>query len=133
MRSAERRKVNVLEMKCLGSLVGVSRMDRVRNEEVRSRAGIERELASRADPRALRWFGHVERMDENRMTRRVLMAEVEDLGHQRDDGGGYSPVRNLSLVRRFANKTICDESSMSDYLWHCRYVGNPYINNIDDS
>ena len=35
MRSAERRKVNVLEMKCLRSLVGVSRMDRVRNEEVR--------------------------------------------------------------------------------------------------
>ena len=32
MRSAERRKVKVLEMKCLRSLVGVSRMDRVRNE-----------------------------------------------------------------------------------------------------
>ena len=28
------------------------------------RAGIERELASRADQRVLRWFGHVERMDD---------------------------------------------------------------------
>ena len=53
MRSAERRKVNVLEMKCLRSLVGVSRMDRVKNEEVRRGAGIERELASRADQRLL--------------------------------------------------------------------------------
>ena len=51
-------------------------MDRVRNEEVRRRAGIERELASRADQRVLRWFGHVERMDEYRIPRRVLMAEV---------------------------------------------------------
>ena len=34
MRSAERRKVNVLEMKCLRISVGVSRMDGVRNEEV---------------------------------------------------------------------------------------------------
>ena len=76
MRSAERRKVNVLQMKCLRSLVGVSRMDRVRNEEVRRRAGIERELASRADQRVLRCFGHVERMDDYRMARRVLMAEV---------------------------------------------------------
>ena len=76
MRSAERRKVNVLEIKCLRSLVGVSRMDRVRNEEVRRKAGIERELASRAVQRVLRWFGHVERMDECRMARRVLMAEV---------------------------------------------------------
>ena len=76
MRSAERRKVNVLEMKCLISLVSVSRMDRVRNEEVRRRAEIERELASRANQRILRWFGNVERMDEYNMARRVLMAEV---------------------------------------------------------
>ena len=48
----------------------------VRNEEVRRRAGIERELASGADQRVLRWFGHVERMDDYRMARRVLMAEV---------------------------------------------------------
>ena len=54
MSSAERRKVNVLEMKCLRSfLVGVSRMDRVRNEEVRRRIGIGWELASRADQRVL--------------------------------------------------------------------------------
>ena len=49
---------------------------RVRNEEVRMRAGIEMELAGRADQRVLRWFGHVERMDEYCMARRVLMAEV---------------------------------------------------------
>ena len=76
MRSAERRKVNVLEMKYLRSLDGVSQMDRVRNEEVHRRAGIERELAGRADQRVSRWFGHVERMDEYHMARRVLMAEV---------------------------------------------------------
>ena len=75
MRSAERRKVNVVVM-CLRSLVGVPRMDRVRNEEVHRRAGIEKELASRADKRVLRWLGHVERMDECRMARGVLMAEV---------------------------------------------------------
>ena len=68
--------VNVLEMKCLRGLVGVSLMDRIRNEEVRRRAGIEREIASKADQRVLRWFGHVERMDGYHMARRVLMAEV---------------------------------------------------------
>ena len=49
MMSAERRKVSVLEMHevfekyCCN---GVSRMDTVRNEEVRRRACIKRELAS---------------------------------------------------------------------------------------
>ena len=50
MRSAERRKVNVLEMKCLRSLFGVSRVDRVRKEDAKE---LERELASRADLRVL--------------------------------------------------------------------------------
>ena len=81
MKRAERRKVKVLEIKCLRSLVAVSRMDRVWNEEVLRRAGIERELASRADQRVLRWFGlismgHVESMDGYRTASRVLMAEV---------------------------------------------------------
>ena len=40
------------------------------------RAGIERELVSCADQRILRWFGHVEKIDDYHMARRVLMAEV---------------------------------------------------------
>ena len=76
MRSAERRKVNVLEMKCLRNLVGVSGIYRVRNEAVRRRAGIEMELATRADQRVLRWFGRVERMDEYRIARMMLISEV---------------------------------------------------------
>ena len=83
MISANRRKANVLEMECLRSLVGVSRMDRVRKEEVRRRVRIQRVLASRADQRVLRWFGHVERMDEYHMARRVLMVEVS-VGRVRD-------------------------------------------------
>ena len=51
-------------------------MDRVRNEELRRRAVIEWELASRVDQEVLRWFGHVERMDVYRLARRVFTAEV---------------------------------------------------------
>ena len=66
--------MNVLEMKCLRSSVGVSRM-RVSYEEVRGRAGIERELVSRRNTRVPRWLEHMARMEEYRMVR-VLMAEV---------------------------------------------------------
>ena len=51
-------------------------MERVGNGEVRRRAGIKMELESRADQRVLKWSGHVERMDDYRMAKRVLMAEV---------------------------------------------------------
>ena len=67
---------------------GMSRTDRVRNEEVRMRAGIQKELASSADQTVLRWFGHVNRMPRrvNRMARRVLMVEVSEDGYAVDRG-----------------------------------------------
>ena len=48
-------------------------MDRVLNEEVRVRAGIEKELATMVEHRVLRLFGHVERMDEYRMARVLVL------------------------------------------------------------
>ena len=51
-------------------------MDGVRNEVVRIRTIIERELARRVDQRVLRWFEHVEKMDSYRSARRVLMADI---------------------------------------------------------
>ena len=82
----ERRKVNILEMKCLRSLFRMSQMDRVGNEEVRMRAGIERELARGADQRGSKWFGHVERMDENRVAIIVSMEEISGGRHEVDRG-----------------------------------------------
>ena len=38
--------------------------------------GMERELATKVEQRALRWFGHMDKMDKYHMARRVLMAEV---------------------------------------------------------
>ena len=63
MKVVERQKLNVFEMKCLRSMAGVSRIDRVRNEDVRQRTGVEIELARRMDMNVLRWFEHVERME----------------------------------------------------------------------
>ena len=76
----ERRKLNVFEMKCLRSMAGVSRMDRVRNEVVRMRTGVRGDLATRVDMNVLRWFGHVERMENDRLLKRVMNAEVSGRG-----------------------------------------------------
>ena len=141
MRSAERRKVNVLEMKCLRSLVGVSRMDRVRNEEVRRRAGIERELATRADQRVLRWFGRVETMDDHRMARRVLMAEVSG-GRVRGRprlgwmDGVKVAVGNRGMTVEAHERServespgtyVTDEFHAAIFAWHCVFSDRPLV------
>ncbi len=49
MRAAESKRLNVMEMRCLRSMCGVTRMDRVRNDEVQRRTGVVKELAERAE------------------------------------------------------------------------------------
>ena len=76
MKTADRQRLDVLEMRCLRSMCGVTRWDRLRNEEVRRRTGVLLELSNRAEQRGLRWFGHVERMDEGRMVKRITGSDV---------------------------------------------------------
>ena len=71
MKTADKQRLDVLEMRCLRSMCGVTRWDRLRNEEVRRRTGVLLELSNRAEQKGLRWFGHVERMDEDRMVKRI--------------------------------------------------------------
>ena len=102
--------VRGLVMRCL---VGVSRVNIVKNKELRRRAGKEMELASRADHRVLRWFGMwKEWMStvwlEGCRWRKLAEGGYEGdrgrldgwceggLGQQRNDGGGCASMRKRS-------------------------------------
>ena len=51
-------------------------LNRVKNAEGVRRTGIVNELVKRMQQRLFRSFGHVERKDEYRISRKALMAEV---------------------------------------------------------
>ena len=103
LREAERRKLDVLEMGCLRSMCRLSLRDRVRNEEVRRRTGVERKLSSRVDQNVLRWFGHMERMDEERVAKRVMRSEVEgNRGRGRPNLGWMNGV-----MRALRERGVC--------------------------
>ena len=73
----ERQKLNALEIKCVRSMTGVSQLDRVRNEVVGPRIGVRWELAARVDMNVLRWFGHVERMDNEWLLKKIKNAKTD--------------------------------------------------------
>ena len=77
MNVTERQKLNVFKMKCLRSTTGVSRLDGARNEVVRARTSVRRELVARVDMNVLRWFGHVGRMDNERLLKKVMNVKVD--------------------------------------------------------
>jgi hypothetical protein len=65
------RRMEVMEIKCIRDMCGVSIMDKVRNEDVRRRCGSEVSIGERMDINVMRVYGYVERMEEERMVKSV--------------------------------------------------------------
>ena len=53
------------------NIVGIRRMDRLRNSLKRERCGCELSLLERIERDALKWLGHNERIGEERLVKRV--------------------------------------------------------------
>ena len=72
----ERKRMEAVEMNCLRNICGLRRIDRVPNVEIRRRCGKKVSVSQRIDQGVLRWFGHVERMGDERMAKRVYESDV---------------------------------------------------------
>ncbi len=99
MGELERRRLNVMEMRCLRSMCGVTRRDRVRNDEVR-RTGVIKELAEGADQGVLLWFGHVERMEEERLMKKITRSDVKGVRPRRSLRMGWLDSVKRALAAR---------------------------------
>ena len=67
----ERPRIWAVQMDNLRGLLGFRRMDRVPNTWIRELFGVKKGLDERIDEGVFRWFNHVERMESDRITKRV--------------------------------------------------------------
>ena len=77
LSTQERRKVEVFEMMCFRNICGIRRVDRVRNATMRERCGCELSVLEQLERSMLKGFRHVERMEEERLVKRVYRANVD--------------------------------------------------------
>jgi hypothetical protein len=66
-------------------LTRVIRTDKKRNEMIRMNLGTQ-PLQIKMEQVQLRWFGHLNRMDEERLTKQVWEARTEGIGMKRPRG-----------------------------------------------
>ena len=62
-------------------------MDRVPNVWIKEFCGMKKGLDERIDEGVLRWFGNVERMEKNRISKslcRSMLVVAQWVGHRRD-------------------------------------------------
>ena len=56
-------------------MLGIRRKGRVLNAQIRELCGVKKSLYKRIDEGVLQWFGHVERMERDRIAKRVFVGK----------------------------------------------------------
>ena len=75
MKVTNKRKIATTEMRMLRGILGVSRLEHIRNEDIRRILHIT-PIDEVMRGGRLRWFGHVQRRDANNVTRRVMALAI---------------------------------------------------------
>ena len=75
LRKRQETELEVAETKMLRFSLGVTKMDRIRNEYIRGTAHV-RCFGDKVREARLRWFGHVQRRDSEYIGRRMLRMEL---------------------------------------------------------
>ena len=73
MEGQERSRIRVVEMDIPRGLLGVRRMDRVLNAWIRELCRVMKRIDKRINEGVLWWFGHVYRMENNMIPKRVYV------------------------------------------------------------
>ena len=74
-KEKERSRIRAVQMQNLRGLLDIRRMDKVLEARVTGLCRVENGLDERIDEDVLRWFGHVERMERDRIAKRVNVGE----------------------------------------------------------
>ena len=59
--------------------IGSRGMHRIRNREIRGTCVRKASMSGRVDQSTLSWFGHMNRMDEGRLRKRICRADVNEV------------------------------------------------------
>ena len=82
-------------MQCLRSKLGVSKLNRIRNEEIRRISGSKKTILDVIKDKKLKWFGHVRRKANDSW---VYQSYKQDFPHPKPRG--KPPKRWVDLIKR---------------------------------
>ena len=69
----EKYRIRAVQMDNLRGLMGIRRMDKVPNEWIRQLCRVRKGVDKKINEGVLRWFSHVERMENARIEKRVYV------------------------------------------------------------
>jgi hypothetical protein len=71
VKQKHRNKLLATEMDYLRRSARISRMDKIRNEAIRTKMGTKKNIVQEIEEQQLRWYGHVKRMEDGTIVKQV--------------------------------------------------------------
>ena len=99
LTSIESQRLEVFQMKCLRGILGITKFDHRRNEDIlaETKQCLVSELVTRC---RLRWLGHIARMDDKRLPPQLLFGKIEGKGRAGRPVGRWKDMIELDLKKR---------------------------------
>lgn len=72
MTERQKRMLEATEMDALRRSARISRVDRIRNEDIRQEMGLQDTIIRDIEGKQLTWYGHVQRMTDHRLPKQVM-------------------------------------------------------------
>ena len=72
LKAKTRAKLNSTEMDFWRRSARISRNDKIRNTIIKQKMNVTRSLLDNIKTKQLQWYGHVQRMEEGRLTKEVM-------------------------------------------------------------
>ena len=77
LKKEDENRLLVFEMMCLRKIMGVSRLDKIRNTKIRQTLGLNYTVIDRITQKRMKFFGHIKRMPQERYPKLLLESRLE--------------------------------------------------------
>ena len=123
LKVRERKGMEAVEVNCLRNICGLRRIDRVLRLEIRRKCEKNVSVSQRIDQDVLRWFGHVERMGDERMASRVIESDVRGVRRiGRAKKGWMDGVKEVLAIKGLNSVNILGLQISSSLSWRDHIV-----------
>ncbi|KAI5715485.1 hypothetical protein M8J77_016861 [Diaphorina citri] len=127
IRKKDNTRMQAAEMKFLRSMVGKTRRDRIRNIDIRKMVDIE-SLEEKMRERRLKWYGHVMRMNDERLPKKVYDMEMEGTRPKGRPRYRYEDTIKFDVGKKQGNwEDIKANQRYSNRVWWRGFVHRPVL------
>ena len=117
LQDSHRSKINAVGMDYLRGVCGYRRIDKVRNDRVLVECNVKGLLTKQAERGCLRWFGHIERMPDLRVTKQIYEGTIEGRRNRGRPAKTWEvnvdEILGRNSVRSTRNRRECMTGTMS--------------------